>query len=137
MKSLYVKNQAPKPNTLARTISFISPYLGLYKGKRKVFKGGGCRGEFGFGILKYSPKLDPMPNLRPISQMVWPEHSALIFQFFDNLRVEVETPPPHLGGASKFFILESNNIANYKTVCQNQAPKPKTLAKTISFIFHI
>ena len=97
----------------------------------------GRGGNFEFGILKYSPKLDPVPNLRPIAQMVWREHSALIFQFFDNLRVEVETPPPHLGKRSKLFFLESNNIANYKTVCQNQAPKPKTLAKTISFIFHI
>ena len=68
---LYAKNQALKPITLARTIFFILPYLGLYRGKREVFKGGGEGGTFEFGILKYSPKLDPMPNLRPISRTIW------------------------------------------------------------------
>ena len=71
--SLYAKNQAPKPKTLARTIFFISPYLGLYRAKKEVFRGGeaGGGGGEGLGILKYGPKLDPMPNLRPISQTIW------------------------------------------------------------------
>ena len=48
--SLYAKNQAPKPKTLARTIFFILPYLGLYRVKREVFREGG-RGEWGVRVL--------------------------------------------------------------------------------------
>ena len=69
--SLYAKNQDPKPKTLARTIFFISPYIGLYRAKWEVFKGGGKGVERGFGILKYGPKLDNMPNLRQISRTIW------------------------------------------------------------------
>ena len=49
-----------------------------------MFKGRGeeVEGNFEVGLLKFIQKLDPMPNLRPISQTVWPEHSAFIFQYF-------------------------------------------------------
>ena len=102
--SVYAKNQAPKTTTLARTIFFILPFLGLYRAKREVYRG--IAGEEGRGgwHFKYSPKLDPMPNLRPISQMVWPEHSAFIFQYYSDFRVKVETPPsPNWGGVKTFL----------------------------------
>ena len=51
--SLYAKNQDPKPKTLARTIFFISPYIGLYRAKREVFRGGGKGGREGGGGLAF------------------------------------------------------------------------------------
>ena len=74
-----------------------------------------------------------MPNLMPLSQTVWPEHSAFIFQYFGDFRAEGETSPIWVRG-KKLFGMESINAVKCKPVCQNQAPKPKTLARTIFFI---